>query len=220
MLTLTPALTLTTQGANVNTQTKSQMTALQLTVAINDPALCAESLVKAGADTSLKNEEGYTALDYAKQSNNMEAIRLLENAPAITAAAAGVSSLPFTEAAPPFTSPLPPSPPLLLVAPEVSQEMSSEISPEISTPPEISPPPETSLEASISPEMSSQMLWLKGELQVHGMDSPVVSPSPSSSASPVVDSSPETQGPSKRFGRPRLLLAVPCMEAQLTAFEI
>ena len=215
MLTLTPALTLTTQGANVNTQTKSQMTALQLTVAINDPALCAESLVKAGADTSLKNEEGYTALDYAKQSNNMEAIRLLENAPAITAAAAGVSSLPFTEAAPPFTSPLPPSPPLpLLVSPEVSQEMSSEISPEIST------PPETSLEASISPEMSSQMLWLKGELQVHGMDSPVVSPSPSSSASPVMDSSPETQGPSKRFGRPRLLLAVPCMEAQLTAFEI
>ena len=192
------------------------MTALQLTVAINDPALCAESLVKAGADTSLKNEEGYTALDYAKQSNNVEAIRLLENAPAITAAAAGVSSLPFTEAAAPFTSPLPPSPPLpLLVSPEnVSQEMSSEISPEIST------PPETSLEVSISPEMSSQMLWLKGELQVHGMDSPVVSPSPSSSASPVVDSSPETQGPSKRFGRPRLLLAVPCMEAQLTAFEI
>ena len=178
------------------------MTALQLTVAINDPALCAESLVKAGADTSLKNEEGYTALDYAKQSNNVEAIRLLENAPAITAAA-GVSSLPFTEAAPPFTSPLPPSPPLpLLVSPEnVSQEMSS-------------------LEVSISPEMSSQMLWLKGELQVHGMDSPVVSPSPSSSASPVMDSSPETQGPSKRFGRPRLLLAVPCMEAQLTAFEI
>ena len=191
------------------------MTALQLTVAINDPALCAESLVKAGADTSLKNEEGYTALDYAKQSNNVEAIRLLENAPAITAAA-GVSSLPFTEAAAPFTSPLPPSPPLpLLVSPEnVSQEMSSEISPEIST------PPETSLKVSISPEMSSQMLWLKGELQVHGMDSPVVSPSPSSSASPVVDSSPETQGPSKRFGRPRLLLAVPCMEAQLTAFEI
>ena len=55
-----PIPTLTTQGANVNTQTKSQMTALQLTVAINDPALCAESLVKAGADTSLKNEEGYT----------------------------------------------------------------------------------------------------------------------------------------------------------------
>ena len=145
------------------------MTALQLTVAINDPALCAESLVKAGADTSLKNEEGYTALDYAKQSSNVEAIRLLENAPAITAAAAGVSSLPFTEAAAPFTSPLPPSPPLpLLVSPEVSQEMSSEISPEISPPPEVSISPEIPPEIlpEISPEDSSQMRWLKGELQV------------------------------------------------------
>ena len=188
------------------------MTALQLTVAINDPALCAESLVKAGADTSLKNEEGYTALDYAKQSNNVEAIRLLENAPAITAATAGVSSLPFTEAAAPFTSPLPPSPPLpLLVSPEVSQEMSSDdfrdflrrlpgfpaTTRETPTPPEISPPPEMSLEVSIPPEMSSQMLWLKGELQVQGMDSPVVSPGPSASPESVVDSSPETQGPSK-----------------------
>ena len=48
------------KGANVNTQTKSQMTALQLTVAINNPALCAESLLRAGADTSLKNEDSYT----------------------------------------------------------------------------------------------------------------------------------------------------------------
>ena len=188
------------------------MTALQLTVAINDRALCAESLVKAGADTSLKNEEGYTALDYAKQSNNVEAIRLLESAPAITAATAGVSSLPFTEAAAPFTSLLPPSPPLpLLVSPEVSQEISSDdfrvflrrlpglpaTTRETPTPPEISPPPEMSLEVSISPEMSSQMLWLKGELQVQGMDSPVVSPGPSASLESVVDSSPETQGPSK-----------------------
>ena len=192
------------------------MTALQLTVAINDPALCAESLVKAGADTSLKNEEGYTALDYAKQSNNVEAIRLLESAPAITAATAGVSSLPFTEAAAPFTSPLPPSPPLpLLVSPEVLQEMSSEISPEIST------PPETSLEVSISPAMSSQMLWLKDDLQVHGMDSPVVSPSPSSSASPVVDSTPpETQGPSKRFGRPLPITPAAAADGDISPPEV
>jgi len=179
------------------------MTALQLTVAINDPALCAEPLVKAGADTSLKNEDGYTALDYAKQSNNVEAVRLLENATQIAAATAGLSLLPITVAAAPFTSPLPPPPPpppppplLLLVSPEMS------------------PPPEMSSEISISPEMSleispesSQMRWLKGELQQ-------VSPTPE------LDSSPETQEPPKsRFGR-RLLSAVRSTEAQMTTFEI
>jgi len=66
------------EGANVNAQTESLMTALQLTVVFNNNSLCIESLLKAGADTSLKDEDGHTALDYAKQNDNADAARLLE----------------------------------------------------------------------------------------------------------------------------------------------
>ena len=138
------------KGADVNVQTESRMTALQLTVAINNPALCCESLIKAGADTSLKNEDGCTALDYAKENNNAAAIQLLEdNATTV----AEIS---------PFRSPLP-APPRRQrgrVAPaEAAAEKSSEKSP------------------GVSP-VDQQMKWLAGELEVQEFDASEVASSP------------------------------------------
>ena len=52
----------------MNAQTKSQMTALHW-VAINDHIRCAESLIKAGADTSLVSLCGETALDYVRNAS-------------------------------------------------------------------------------------------------------------------------------------------------------
>ena len=51
----------------MNAQTKSQMTALHW-VAINDHIRCAESLIKAGADTNLVTNLGETALDYVRSA--------------------------------------------------------------------------------------------------------------------------------------------------------
>merc|ERR1712194_392139 len=69
-------------GADVNAQTKfeaGKMTSLQLAVALSDLAPCAESLIKAGADPSLKNADGDTALDVVKKMGFTETVRLLEN---------------------------------------------------------------------------------------------------------------------------------------------
>jgi ankyrin repeat protein len=53
----------------VNAQTSSQMTALHW-VAINDHIRCGESLIKAGADTTLVNVCGESALDYVRSSSS------------------------------------------------------------------------------------------------------------------------------------------------------
>ena len=71
---------LITQGAYVNaTQFRRMMTALHY-AASNGHARCAESLLKAGADTSLKDNECKTALDLALQKGHEEVFDLLQNA--------------------------------------------------------------------------------------------------------------------------------------------
>lgn len=69
-------------GADVNAQTKPEggsMTSLQLAVALGEHAPCAEPLIRAGADPSLKNTDGDTALDLVKRMGYKETARLLEN---------------------------------------------------------------------------------------------------------------------------------------------
>ena len=61
-------------------------TALHL-AADNGHAPCVESLLKARADASLKDKDGQTALDIAKERKHTEVIGILENAPADAAQA-------------------------------------------------------------------------------------------------------------------------------------
>ena len=129
-----------------------KLTALQLTVAINNPALCAESLIKAGADTSLKNEDGCTAFDYDKENNNLAAIRPLEDNATCVAEMS------------PFTLPLP-APPRRQRGRVAPAEAEAEKSPDVSS--------------DTSPGMSpvdEQMKWLVGELEVQEVDASEVSP--------------------------------------------
>ena len=144
------------RGADGRAMTTSHMTALQLTVAINNPAPCAESLVKAGADTSLKNEDGCTALDYAIQTGNLRAIRFLENVLA--------HNSPVAEMAP-GTAPE--------VTPELTPETSN-MSPEMAgvpsstlavAPMALEMPSEVGTEISQVSELSPQMRWLSSELE-------------------------------------------------------
>ena len=51
-------------------------------------APCVESLLKAGGDASLKDIDGMTALDIAKERKHVEVIRILENVSAVAAAQA------------------------------------------------------------------------------------------------------------------------------------
>jgi ankyrin repeat protein len=83
-------------GANVNAQSDDKFTALHFVCNGGDNA-CAggkasivELLLKAGADASLKDEYGRTALDLAKRNIycRMECIKLIENPPVIAAQAA------------------------------------------------------------------------------------------------------------------------------------
>jgi hypothetical protein len=80
------------KGANLNAQNNAsrhdKWTALHY-AAINGRAPCVKSLLKAGADASLKDDEGDTALDRAKRMKHTEVIKILENPAAYLAAQVG-----------------------------------------------------------------------------------------------------------------------------------
>ncbi len=67
--------------ADANHQTKKQMTPLMF-LAMNNPAniSVAEALLKHGADLNIKNDNGETALDIARDNNNDELVKFLEAA--------------------------------------------------------------------------------------------------------------------------------------------
>jgi len=66
-------------GANLNAKSKSKQTALHFVAATKGDASCAEALIKSGANRSLKNVSGETALDIAKENAKPEIVRLLED---------------------------------------------------------------------------------------------------------------------------------------------
>ena len=74
-------------GANVDAQTEFKFTALHCACNTGQASII-ESLLKAGADASIKDENGRTALDLAKRGNHTECIKLMENPPDVAAQAA------------------------------------------------------------------------------------------------------------------------------------
>ncbi len=69
-------------GADVNIQAGTGWTSL-MEVAIkpetSDSLMCATALIEANANIALKNKDGKTALDLARENNNVEIVKLLEN---------------------------------------------------------------------------------------------------------------------------------------------
>ena len=65
------------KGAKINYHNESGYTAL-MGAAENGQINNVKVLIKYNADTKLKNKEGFTALDFAKQKNNKEIIDILE----------------------------------------------------------------------------------------------------------------------------------------------
>jgi ankyrin repeat protein len=74
-------------GANVDAQTEFKSTALHC-ACLTGQASMIESLLKAGADASIKDENGRTALDLAERGYHTECIKLMENPPDVAAQAA------------------------------------------------------------------------------------------------------------------------------------
>ena len=74
-------------GANVDAQNEFKSTALHC-AALTGQASMIESLLKAGADASIKDENGRTALDLAERGNHTECIKLMKNPPDVAAQAA------------------------------------------------------------------------------------------------------------------------------------
>ena len=64
-------------GAELDARDDTQATPLMEAARCGHPKICA-MLLALGADPSLKNEDGYTALDYARAENKPECVALLQ----------------------------------------------------------------------------------------------------------------------------------------------
>ena len=68
---------LVSEGADINAMDHRRNSALHSAILTQDPIALVEFLIRNGADLDLKNGNGETALDIAKNTNNSHLIRIL-----------------------------------------------------------------------------------------------------------------------------------------------